>query len=179
MANCASFGQTWQGCSSLTSFSLIDTSSGTNFNFAWSGCSSLTSFPLIDTSSGVYFRSAWQACSNLTSFPALNFNSAAGLPGEGSVGFVFAWAGCTKLASFPPGLFDNTIATNFSDAFSNCALTAQSIENILVSINTSNTSDGALTLSGGTNAIKSTWTAAANDAYDALIARGWTISFRA
>jgi hypothetical protein len=60
----------------------------------------------------------------------------------------------------------------------NCALTAQSIENILVSINTANTSNGNLGLSGGTNAVKTSWTANANTAYDALVARGWTITFR-
>jgi hypothetical protein len=42
----------WRGRSELTSFPLIDTSSGTAFGSAWRGCSSLTSFPLIDTSSG-------------------------------------------------------------------------------------------------------------------------------
>jgi len=34
-------------------------------------------------------------------------------------------------------------------------------------------------LNGGTNASKTTWTTAANTAYDALIARGWTIAFNA
>lgn len=62
------------------------------------------------------------------------------------------------------------------DAFSNCALTAQSIENILVSINTANTSNGVLSLEGGTNAGASTWTANAVTAYNALVARGWTIT---
>jgi hypothetical protein len=96
-----------------------------------------------------------------------------------NVGFQNAWLNCTQLADFPPNLFDSTIATRYLNAFSNCALTAASIENILVSINTANTSNGTLTLSGGTNATKSTWTTAANTAYDALIARGWTITFRA
>jgi len=71
------------------------------------------------------------------------------------------------------------IATAFSNAFLNCALTAQSIENILTSLVTNGQSNITLTLSGGTNATKTTWTANANTAYDALIARGWTITFRA
>jgi hypothetical protein len=96
-----------------------------------------------------------------------------------NVGFQSAWQNCTQLADFPPNLFDNTIATRFLNAFLNCALTATSIENIIVSINTANTSNGTLTLSGGTNATKSTWTTDANTAYDALIARGWTITFNA
>lgn len=39
------FRQTWLGCTSLTSFPVIDTSAGTNFGSTWSGCSALTSFP--------------------------------------------------------------------------------------------------------------------------------------
>jgi hypothetical protein len=41
-----SFIGTWNECSSMTSFPLIDTSSGTNFTGTWFNCSSLTSFPL-------------------------------------------------------------------------------------------------------------------------------------
>jgi hypothetical protein len=173
------FSSAWRDCRSLISFPLIDTAAGTNFTSAWRDCNSLTSFPLINTAAGTNFSVAWFNCSSLTSFPALNFNSAVGLATVGGVGFESAWQSCTQLADFPPNLFDNTIATRYLNAFSNCALTATSIENILVSINTANTSNGTLTLSGGTNATKSTWTTAANDAYDTLISRGWTITFRA
>jgi hypothetical protein len=93
-------------------------------------------------------------------------------------GLLAAWFGCTSLADFPANLFDNTTCTRYLDAFTGCALTATSIENILVSINTANTSNGNLGLSGGTNAVKTSWTANANTAYDALVARGWTITFR-
>jgi hypothetical protein len=173
------FSGAWQNCSSLTSFPLINTAAGEAFGAAWRGCSSLSSFPLINTSAGTNFIQAWQNCSSLTSFPELNFDSAVGLATVGASGFESAWRDCTQLANFPPNLFNNTIATRYVSAFSNCALTAQSIENILVSINTANTSNGILTISGGTNASKSTWTAAANTAYDNLIAKGWTISYNA
>jgi hypothetical protein len=175
------FLSAWQTCTSLTSFPLINTSAGTNFSSAWNGCSSLTSFPLIDTSAGTNFGRAWGGCANLTTFPALNFDNAVGLPSDSSnsnTGFRSAWNGCTSLADFPANLFDNTTCTRYLDAFNGCALTAQSIENILVSINTANTSNGNLSLQGGTNAVKTTWTANANTAYDALVARGWTITFR-
>jgi hypothetical protein len=176
-----SFFQAWQDCTSLTSFPLINTSSGTNFDDAWFGCSSLTSFPLINTAAGTNFSVAWQDCTSLTAFPALDFDAAVGLASDDSntnTGFRRAWNGCTSLADFPANLFDNTTCTRYLDAFINCALTAQSIENILVSINTANTSNGNLGLSGGTNAVKTSWTANANTAYDALVARGWTITFR-
>jgi hypothetical protein len=175
------FTAAWFDCSSLTSFPLIDTSAGTIFSFAWRECSSLTSFPLINTSAGTNFSSAWFRCSSLTAFPALNFDAAVGLASDASssnTGFATAWSNCTALADFPANLFDNTNCTRFLDAFFGCALTATSIENILVSINTANTSNGNLSLNGGTNAVKTSWTANANTAYDALVARGWTITFR-
>jgi hypothetical protein len=175
------FFQAWYNCTSLTSFPLIDTSSGTSFFRAWNFCSSLTSFPLINTSSGTNFSNAWQGCSSLTTFPALNFDAAVGLASDNTstfTGFRDTWRSCTALADFPANLFDNTTCTRYIDAFINCALTATSIENILVSINTANTSNGNLSLQGGTNAVKTSWTANANTAYDALVARGWTITFR-
>jgi hypothetical protein len=176
-----SFGQAWSACASLTSFPLINTAAGTSFLEAWNDCSSLTSFPLINTAAGTNFVRAWRGCSSLTSFPALNFDAAVGLASDPNTtlsGLLAAWSGCTSLADFPANLFDNTTCTRYLDAFTNCALTAQSIENILVSINTANTSNGNLGLSGGTNAVKTSWTANANTAYDALVARGWTITFR-
>jgi hypothetical protein len=176
-----SFASTWSNCNSLTSFPLIDTSAGTSFSSAWRSCSSLTSFPLIDTSAGTNFSAAWISCTSLTAFPALNFDAAVGLASDsaGSFnGFRETWFNCIALADFPANLFDNTSCTRYLDAFRNCALTATSIENILVSINTANTSNGNLSLEGGTNAVKTTWTANANTAYDALVARGWTITFR-
>jgi hypothetical protein len=173
------FQQAWQSCSSLTSFPLINTAAGTNFQQAWRSCTSLTSFPLINTAAGTSFSNAWQSCSSLTAFPALDFDAAVGLASDASntlTGFRQAWQNCASLADFPANLFDSTTCTRYLDAFLNCALTAQSIENILVSINTANTSNGNLGLSGGTNANTSTWSTAANNAYIALVGRGWTIT---
>jgi hypothetical protein len=197
------FSNTWFSCSSLTSFPLIDTSSGRNFTSAWLNCVSLTSFPLLDTSSGIFFANAWQACLNLTSFPlidtgagtnfssawynndsltafpSLNFDSAEGLASDSSTtytGFRETWRSCDVLADFPANRFNNTTCTRYLDAFTGCALTAASIENILVSINDANTSNGNLGIGGGNNAGASTWTAAAIAAYDDLVSRGWTIT---
>jgi hypothetical protein len=199
------FSNAWDGCASLTSFPLINTAAGTNFSFAWLTCSSLTSFPLINTAAGTIFQGAWFRCSSLTSFPlintaagtnfsrawydndgltafpALDFDAAVGLASDATntlTGFRETWFSCGALADFPANLFDSTTCTRYLDAFNGCALTATSIENILVSINTANTSNGNLSLQGGTNAVKTSWTANANTAYDALVARGWTITFR-
>ena len=178
----------WQGCSSLdnvtnggqaTSFPLINTSSCTRFYATWLGCSSFTVFPSINTAAGTNFSRTWESCSSLTSFPALNFDLAVGLASDGInafTGFERAWTGCASLATFPPNLFDNTTCTRYLNAFSGCALTAASIENIIVSIEAAGTSNGNLSLEGGTNAGASTWTANAVTAYNALVARGWTIT---
>jgi hypothetical protein len=199
-----SFASAWLGCSSLTSFPLIDTSNGTSFNSAWRDCIGLASFPLLNTSSGTDFARAWYVCVSLASFPAINtsagtnfgqtwyantsltafpsldFDSATGSASDASTvlsGFYGAWLSCSNLANFPANLFNNTTCTRYLQAFQGCALTAASIENILVSINTANTSNGNLSLEGGTNAAQSTWTTAATNAYNALVGRGWTITF--
>jgi len=104
------FRVAWFGCSSLTSFPLIDTSSGTNFNGAWYNCSSLTSFPLIDTSSGTNFSYAWNACSSLTSFPLIDTSA--------GTSFDAAWRDCRSLTSFP--LIDTSAGTSFNQAWRDC-----------------------------------------------------------
>lgn len=183
------FDNAWSGCSSLnnigvvagatTSFPLINTSKGTTFSSAWRNCSSLTSFPLINTAAGTNFSLAWYNNDGLTTFPALDFDAVIGLASDASTtttGFRETWFSCDNLADFPANLFDNTTCTRYLDAFTGCALTTASIENIIVSINAAGTSNGNLSLQGGTNAGASTWTAAAVTAYNALVARGWTIT---
>jgi hypothetical protein len=173
------FSSAWDSCAGLTSFPLINTGVGTNFTNAWYNCSSLTSFPSINTAAGTNFANAWIGCSNLTSFPELVFNAATGLASDvstSSTGFRSAWQNCTNLATFPDGRFNSTTCTRYLDAFTACALTAASIGNIIVSINAAGTSNGNLSLQGGTNAGASTWTTAAVTAYNALVARGWTIT---
>jgi hypothetical protein len=50
----------------------------TNFAAFWRDWSEITSFPLIDTSSGTSFFRAWKNCSGLTSFPANIFDNIKG-----------------------------------------------------------------------------------------------------
>ena len=157
------FENCWRNCSSLTLFPLIDTSSGVNFNNTWNGCSGLTSFPLIDTSSGTNFSSAWRGCSNLTSFPLINTSS--------GTNFLDAWNNCSSLATFPANAFDGNIATNYSNAFLVTNLTTQSIDDILVSLDTSGVSNGTFTQSGGQAP-----SATGEAAIDSLVGKGWTIT---
>jgi hypothetical protein len=162
-SNGTNFQAAWYNCAGLTSFPLLDTSSGTNFQGAWTGCSSLTSFPLVDTSSVTNFQGAWNGCSSLTSFPLIDTSSGTNFQG--------AWYGCTSLASFPANFFDNCLATNFTNAFTNTNLSQQSIDNILVSIESNGTSNGTFNQSGGL-APSTTGEAAIT----ALRNRGWTIT---
>ena len=175
------FQGAWSGCTGLTSFPLLNTSSGTNFFSTWQGCTSLTSFPAINTAAGTSFAFAWQNCAALASFPSLTFDaSVTGSSADSPAvytGFYGTWKDCVALTTFPANLFNNVTNCNrYLDAFRRCALTAASIENIIVSIEAAGTSNGNLSFQDGTNAGASTWTAPAIAAYNALVARGWTIT---
>jgi len=121
-----SFELAWRNCSSLTNFPAINTSNGTNFQNTWFSCTSLTSFPLIDTSSGTNFQQTWYDCTSLTSFPLINTSSV--------TNFSYAWYSCTSLTSFP--LIDTSSGINFQGAWQTC---------------TSLTSFPAIDTSSGTN----------------------------
>ena len=105
------FAYAWQGCSSLTSFPLIDTSKGTTFETTWKGCSSLTEFPLLDLHNGTKFHETWQNCSSLTSFPLINTSN--------GTQFSYTWDGCSGLTSFP--LINTAKGTNFSNTWKGCS----------------------------------------------------------
>jgi hypothetical protein len=158
-----SFLRAWQSRSDLRDFPVLDVSSGTNFIAAWQLCSSLTSFPLLDVSSGTSFNGTWRSCSSLTSFPALDVSS--------GTDFRFAWFACSSLTTFPANMFDSVTATLFANAFTSTNLTQTSIDNILVSINTANTSGGTFNQSGG-----SAPSATGEAAIDDLVSRGWTVT---
>jgi hypothetical protein len=176
-----SVNQAWHQCALLTSFS-SDLSAVTTANYAWLSCTSLTSF---DTPlpSATQMLLAWYNCSSLTSFSselpsAVNVNQ--------------AWLNCTSLTDFSADVFANwnpsSITTGvFNLAWDGCvALTAQSVENILTSIDTSGqyaTSTGA---SGGSaladagididyNTATGSLSAATNTAVTSLKSKGWSI----
>ena len=157
-----SFVRTWQNCSSLTSFPLIDTSNGTDFSVSWSSCTSLTSFPLIDISNGTNFNNTWLFCTSLTSFPLLDTSN--------GTNFTQTWSFCTSLTSFPANAFDANIATIYTNSFNTTNLTTQSIDDILVSLVASGVSNGTFDQSGGQGPSATGQTAIAT-----LTNRGWTI----
>jgi hypothetical protein len=178
--------QSWSGCTSLTSFPLIDTSNVTNFDKTWQSCTNLTSFPLIDTSNGTNFNTCWSQCNNLVSMPAIDLSNA--------INITTTWQSCsslttfnsndlssivntfgsfrsTSLQNFPANVFDACTATNFSTMFNNTNLTTQSIDNILVSLDTAGQSNGTFAQSGGQAP-----SATGEAAIDSLVGKGWTIT---
>lgn len=161
--------QAFQAEANITSISVLDTSTITLFDNAFEACSSLTTFPQIDTSSATDFDNTWKDCTSLTEFPLLDTSNV--------TTFANTWLRCTSMTTFPANMFDSCPSNFFFNAFNNCALSAQSIENILVSLDTAGVSSGLLSVDGGSNAGKSTWSTAANDAYDNLIARSWAIFY--
>ena len=187
----------FSSCTSLTNFTLFDTSTVTSMVSMFYFCTGLTNFPAsFDTSAAVDLASTWADCQNLTSFPVLNTANATSFKNAwarnyGLTDFPLldttsitncdsSWYKSTNLANFPANMFDTTgtlIANAFNIAWLGCALTAQSIENILVSLDTNGQSNIVLGIDAGTNAGQSTWTAAANTAYTNLINKGWTITF--
>jgi len=138
----------------------------TNFSSFWRAWSELTSFPLIDTSAGTDFRLAWYYCTGLTSFPLIDTSA--------GTDFFAAWYNCTSLTSFPANAFDNIKGGNFTDAFTNTALTQTSIDNILVSLVTSGiaTETRVFDQSGGSAPSAGT----GQPAIDTLRSRGWTVT---
>lgn len=134
-----------------------------SFDSAFKGCESLTSFPFINTSKGEEFNNAWENCAVLTEFPLLDFSSA--------TDFDSAWQGCLLLKGFPANAFDNSTATNFTEAFRNTSLTQQSIDNILQSIDVAGQINGTFDQTGGQAPSSSGLAAKAS-----LEAKGWTIT---
>jgi len=149
----------------VTSIDVFNTSQITNFVSAFRGMAALQRFPSINTSSATSFAGICDGDTSLTSFPTLITSSLTNCS--------TAWNGCTNLANFPANMFDATPCTNFTSAFVGCALTQTSVDNILVSINTANTSNGTLNMTGGISATPSATGLAAKTA---LQARGWTVT---
>lgn len=146
---------------------------GTNLIRAWQGADNLVSFACPSVVSSVWtdISFTWSRCGSLSSFPLMDVSSVSN--------FASSWADCTSLTTWPANFFDVTgtlVSNAFSLTWRNDNLSAQSIENILVSLDTNGQSGITLSLESGTNASSSTWSAAADTAYINLVAKGWIIS---
>ena len=167
------FSGAWRACSGLTSFPLIDVSSGGTFASSWRDCFGLTSFPLIDTSSGRSFYGTWETCTDLTSFPLIDVSS--------GTTFQQAWLNCNGLTTFPANFFDSWTGTPVNSCFVNTwlncsSLTATSVENILNSIDTSGQSAPGTGPDITIDYNASTGAPNISTAVSNLKGRGWTIT---
>lgn len=163
------FTYAWSYCYGLTSFPEIDTSSAERLRGTWASCTSLGVFPVLNTSSVSDFAGAWYNCSSLTSFPFLDVSS--------GKDFYGAWQKCTSLTTFPAGMFDNCSASpnyfvTFWNTWYNCALSEQSVDNILVSLDASGILNSRVDLNGGTSAAPGAAGAAAKAS---LQGKGWIV----
>lgn len=207
-ASNVNFTSAWRS-SGLTSFPALDLSRGSQFPSTWRSCSALTSFPadakLGTAASNVNVGSAWNA-SGLTSFST---------PLPTTTSLRYSWYNCSSLTSFSSELplaadtfsawRDCSSLTDFSaDVFSNwnpssinngvfdltwdgcTSLTAQSVENILTSIDASGKYATTTGASGGTaladagididyNVATGSLSAATTAAITSLKAKGWSI----
>lgn len=195
----------FQYCSGLTDSNMPSTST-LNLNLSnitnlqsFFQSTNITTAPNWDFSNITITESMFQQCSNLTTLPStLNFSSATDVEEmfESCTSLVtipsgITWGsititdefcnGCTSLANFPAGVFDTGTLSSTSSQhryqFQNCALTAQSIENILVSFNTNTNVVPNIYVNGGTNAAYSTWSSTAIAAYNSLITKGTNIYY--
>jgi len=117
---------------------------------------------------------AWRDRTEIVGFPSVRFTGmATGTVDSTTEGFRDAWRGCSNLADFPANVFDGCASINFSGAFVDCALTEQSVDNILVSIESNGTSNGRIDINGGTNQAPGT---AGRAAQAALQSRGWIVN---
>ncbi|MDC0283381.1 leucine-rich repeat protein [Akkermansiaceae bacterium] len=194
----------WYNCSSLASFS-SELPSATNVSYAWQNCTSLESFST-DLPSATNALQAWVNCSSLTSFstalPSVNNTSYAWynctslesfsteLPSVTNASV--AWLNCTSLSDFSADVFANWNPSSITSGVFNLtwdgctSLTAQSVENILVSIDASGHYATTNKLQGGTalgdagididyNTATGSLSAATNAAITSLKAKGWSI----
>jgi len=88
--------------------------------------------------------------------------------------FFQAWNNCLSLANYPANAFDINIATNYGSAFTATNLTTQSIDDILVSLDTNGVTNGTFLQSGGQAP-----SATGLTARDNLVSKGWTITVTA
>jgi surface protein len=162
-----------RGCVGLTTFDANDwdTSSVTDFSIFVYDCPSLTTLSISnwDTSSVTNFSNFALGCVSLTTLDISNWDTSS------VTNFYTFVRGCASLTTLvinggTGNPFADSPCTNYGMAFYDTNLTQQSIDDILVAINTAGTSNGAFDQSGG-----SAPSATGNAAVDSLRSRGWAV----
>jgi hypothetical protein len=104
------FNSTYAGCTSATMFPLINTASGTNFSYMYYGCTSATTFPLINTASGTNFSYMYYNCTSATTLPLINTASGNDFSGM--------YYNCTSATTFP--LINTASGNDFNSTYAGC-----------------------------------------------------------
>jgi len=100
----------FEGCASLRSIPLFNTSAVTAMNSTFAGCLSLESVPLFITNAVTNMANMFQNCFSLQSVPFFNTSSATVMANM--------FSGCRSLQSVP--LFVTNAVNNMSAMFANC-----------------------------------------------------------
>ena len=145
----------------LTSWTVAIPSGVTNIAYAWA-YNQLTSWNVAIPSGVFSLHNTWRN-NQLTSWTIA-------IP-SGVQDFNSTWLNNTTLVNFAANIFDGCLGREFAQAFTNTGLNQQSIDNILVSINSNNTSNGRFNQSGG-----SAPSVTGQSAITAMRSRGWTIT---
>ena len=109
--NTTSMQSMFNGCTSLQSVPLFDTSSVTSMYQMFFSCASLQSVPLFDTSSVTTMQGMFYNCYSLQSVPLFDTSSVTTMQGM--------FNGCSSLQSVP--LFDTSSVTSMQSMFNGCS----------------------------------------------------------
>ena len=167
----------YQSCSNMTS--VLDTGFGEvrSIQNTWYECTGITAFPATaDLDRVVNAAGAWYYATSLTSFPYFKFGSIQTMSR--------AFQGNNILTSFGDSanqtMFDssNTFASDaFRYTWYGCGLSAQSIENILVSLDNTGQTNSWVSVDGLSNADYKNWTDPAKAALTSLVGKGWEADY--
>ncbi|XWN29982.1 MAG: hypothetical protein ROR55_21170 [Devosia sp.] len=157
------FDNYWSNRTELTKLPAVNTSAATRIAAACFACGNMRSYDPMDFGNMQIIANTWNSCA-LEAIPFMTFPAATNMNGT--------WRGNQFLVDVPAGMFDDCPCTNCPNIFANCALSQQSVDNVLISFNNAGTSGGTLGLHGGTNSPPS---AAGLAAKAALESRGWTV----
>lgn len=100
----------FNGCSSLTSIHLFNTSNVTDMRWMFKGCSSLSTVPLFDLYSAIDISRMFNGCTSLTTIPQFDTSSVSNMNG--------LFYNCTSLTTIPQ--FDMSNVTDIRNMFWDC-----------------------------------------------------------
>ena len=126
---CTSFLNLFNGCRSLRSVPLFNTSAVTNMSSMFAGCITLTTVPLFNTSAVTNMSTMFSSCVSLTSVPLFNTSAVTNMSNM--------FTNCSSLTSVP--LFNTSAVTNINSMFNACSsLTSVPLFNTSAVTNMSN-----------------------------------------